>query len=104
MEPFCKLAFKYSTKDLLLVEPLDFNQIKEDIKGNAINFIYKLPISFEDKNELIRLYETPWNLMGSGGIKLDLDLHFHKVTAITTVTLKVGLALMRKETQTDCCW
>ncbi|AHE65144.1 hypothetical protein C2802_11145 [Pasteurella multocida] len=95
-EPFCKLAFKYSTKDLLLVEPLDFNQIKEDIKGNAINFIYKLPISFEDKNELIRLYETPWNLMGSGGIKLDLDLHFSQGNCYHNCDFKSGFSSNEK--------
>ncbi|MDG2953106.1 hypothetical protein [Exercitatus varius] len=95
-EPFCKLSFMYPTKKLLITSPPDFNQIKRDIKNDAINFIRNLPISLEDKNDLIKLYETPWSLMGSGSIKLDLDLHFTQNNYYYNCDFKSGFSSNEK--------
>ena len=75
-EPFCKLAFKYPLKKLQIIEPRNFEQVKQNIKRNATEYIDSLELSYEIKEELKKLYAIPWTLVNSGGIDLALDLHF----------------------------
>lgn len=77
-EPFCKLPFEYPIKKLQLINPPDFNIVQAEIKMDAIQYISSLELSEEIKNELKRHYNIPWTMVDSGGIKLELDLHFEQ--------------------------
>lgn len=77
-EPFCKLPFQYSVKKLKLIEPPDFAEIQAGIRKKAIDYISTLSISNDEKRVLNYYYSIPWQLVDSGGTKLDLDLHFEQ--------------------------
>lgn len=77
-EPFCRLPFEYPVKRLNIIEPPDFKNIQDGFVGRAAAYISGLNISREEKSELKKYYEIPWELVDSGGIKLDLDLHFEQ--------------------------
>ena len=75
-EPFCKETFSYPVKKLRLINPPDFDEVQEDIKRNASNYINSLSVDYQTKRLLHYHYSIPWNLVDSGGIQLGLDLHF----------------------------
>lgn len=75
-EPFCKLLFEYPVKSLKLISPPNFEDVQSNYKKSAIDYIESLPLTADEKKELIEHYNIPWNLVDSGGIKLALDLHF----------------------------
>lgn len=77
-EPFCKLAFDFPIKKLILIAPPDFDEVQTQIKSDAIGYIESLDLSKEIKTELKRHYDVPWTMVDSGGIKLGLDLHFEQ--------------------------
>lgn len=77
-EPFCKLPFYHPVKPLKLIDPPNFNDVQGQIKQDAITYIESLPLSKDIKTELKRQYAIPWTMVDSGGIKLDLDLHFEQ--------------------------
>ena len=77
-EPFCKLLFEYPIKDLKIIEPLNFSRVQSGLKKQAKDFISALNVSVEEKRLLSYYYGIPWTLVDSGGIKLDLDLHFEQ--------------------------
>lgn len=77
-EPFCKLPFEYPLKDLRIINPPDFKVVQESIKKDATDYIDNLDIDIEIKNELKHYYSIPWTMVDSGGIKLELDLHFEQ--------------------------
>lgn len=77
-EPFCKLAFDFPIKKLILIDPPDFDEVQTQIKSDAIGYIESLDLSKEIKTELKRHYDVPWTMVDSGGIKLGLDLHFEQ--------------------------
>lgn len=77
-EPFCKLAFDFPIKKLILIDPPDFDEVQTQIKNDAIGYIESLDLSKEIKAELKRHYDVPWTMVDSGGIKLGLDLHFEQ--------------------------
>ena len=75
-EPFCKLAFEYSLLPLVEIIPPKFEAIQEKIQQDTLSYINNLAIDDNIKKTLKFYYGIPWNLVDSGGIKLDLDLHF----------------------------
>jgi len=77
-EPFCKLPFEYSIRRLKIIEPMNFRELQRKIKSQTTDYINTLRISEQEKRLLTYYYEFPWNLVDSGGIKLDLDLHFEQ--------------------------
>lgn len=77
-EPFCKLPFEYPIKKLTIIAPPDFNEVQDTIKKDATNYIDSLKLDQETKDELKRHYAIPWTMVDSGGIKLELDLHFEQ--------------------------
>ena len=66
----------YGGKKLRLINPPDFDEVQEDIKRNASNYINSLSVDYQTKRLLHYHYSIPWNLVDSGGIQLGLDLHF----------------------------
>lgn len=77
-EPFCKLAFNFPIKPLSIIDPPNFSEVQSDIQRKALAFIDALSISSEEKRELRNHFSIPWSLVDSGGIKLNLDLHFQQ--------------------------
>lgn len=77
-EPFCKLAFDFPVKELMLIDPPDFDEVQARIKNDATEYIDSLDLPDEIKDELKRHYDVPWTMVDSGGIKLGLDLHFEQ--------------------------
>lgn len=77
-EPFCKLAFAYPIKPLKIIVPPDFEKVQRQIRLTATEYIDSLSLSQDIKDELKRQYAIPWTMVDSGGIKLELDLHFEQ--------------------------
>lgn len=77
-EPFCKLAFDFPVKELMLIDPPDFDEVQARIKNDATEYIDSMDLPDEIKDELKRHYDVPWTMVDSGGIKLGLDLHFEQ--------------------------
>lgn len=75
-EPFCKLPFFYPAKPLKIIKPPVFSEIQNSIQNDAENFIKNLELTDEIKEELKAKYRIPWTLVDSGGINMNLDLHF----------------------------
>lgn len=77
-EPFCKLAFKYSIKELGLITPPDFLAVQRMLVQDTKDYISGLSVNDNVKKELNSYYSIPWQLVDSGGIQLGLDLHFEQ--------------------------
>lgn len=77
-EPFCKIPFYYPIKQLQIIEPPAFSDIQRRIQSDANSFIDNLSLDTKTKAELKRKYEIPWTMVDSGGINLNLDLHFEQ--------------------------
>jgi len=68
----------YPIKKLNLIEPPEFSIIQQKIQSDANNFIDTLNLDDKIKRELKQKYEIPWTMVDSGGINLNLDLHFEQ--------------------------
>lgn len=75
-EPFCKLAFEYPINDLELFIPPLFSDVKKKLSSEIEDYINKLYIEKEQKEQLVKYYNKVWSLVMSGEIQLELDLHF----------------------------
>ena len=78
-EPFCKIPFEHSICPLDIIEPYSFKLIHDKMRKDATDYISCLSLSEEVENSLINYYDLPWSLVDSGGIKMELDLHFHQM-------------------------
>lgn len=76
-EPFVTMCFALPVADnvSLFVPPL-FDDIRERLAQEVRTFISQLSIGDEDKKTLLAYYDQVWQLVTSGDIKLELDLHF----------------------------
>ncbi len=76
-EPFVTTCFAIPVADnvSLFVPPL-FDDIRNRLTQEVRHFITQLAISEEDKQTLLQYYDQVWQLVTSGEIKLELDLHF----------------------------
>lgn len=75
-EPFCKLAFEYPINDLELFTPPSFSDIKNRVTSEFTNKINELDILDNKKESLINSYLAVWEMVTSGEIQMNLDLHF----------------------------
>jgi hypothetical protein len=76
-EPFITTCFHYPVrKDVALFIPPLFRDIRERLTQEVRAFIENLNIGDADKQSLLRYYDQVWQLVTSGEIKLELDLHF----------------------------
>jgi hypothetical protein len=90
-EPFCKLCFDYPVRtDVELYEPPLFSDVKDKLQEEVKIYIYNLTLSDGEKNQLISYYDKAWNLIISGEIKLELDLHFKIDNTNFNVDFKSG--------------
>lgn len=96
-EPFVTTCFDYPVRnDVTLFVPPLFADIRRRLGTEVRDFIANLPISDEDKNSLIRYYDQVWQLVTSGEIKLELDLHFTIDTTRYVVDCKSGFGSNEK--------
>ncbi len=90
-EPFCKLCFHYPVRnDMQLYEAPLFSEVKEQLREEIRIYIHGLYISDDEKNNLLEYYNKAWNLVTSGEIKLELDLHFEIGNKKYNVDFKSG--------------
>lgn len=75
-EPFCKLCFDYSVKDISRFVPPLFSDVKKKLSNSIERYINKLDITDTQKKRLLKYYQKVWVLVNSGEVKLELDLHF----------------------------
>ena len=76
-EPFCKLCFLYPpSNDIRLFVPPLFSEVKQNMSNEIKAYISSLGISIQEKEQLIKYYDKVWNLVTSGEIQLECDLHF----------------------------
>lgn len=95
-EPFCKLCFKYpSTRISAFVPPL-FSEVKESLTTEIATYINALKIKVSEKEQLKRYYDKVWNLVTSGEIQLECDLHFTDGETKYIVDFKSGFGSNEK--------
>ncbi len=95
-EPFCKLCFKYpSTRISAFVPPL-FSEVKECLTTEITTYIDALKIKVREKEQLKRYYDKVWNLVTSGEIQLECDLHFTDGVTKYIVDFKSGFGSNEK--------
>lgn len=76
-EPFVTTCFDYPVRsDVSLFVPPLFRDVKKRLTEEVRRFIQQLAISQTDKESLLKYYDQVWQLISSGEIKLELDLHF----------------------------
>lgn len=96
-EPFVTMCFDFPVRDdvTLYVPPL-FRDIRTRLEKEVGDFIGLLPISEDEKKSLSRYYDQVWQLVTSGEIKLELDLHFQINKARYVVDCKSGFGSNEK--------
>lgn len=95
-EPFCKETFFYPVKPLRIIHPPLFEEVQNEIKHNAATFINSLNVDSHTKRLLHYHYNIPWNLVDSGGIQLELDLHFSQSDINYNCDFKSGFSSNEK--------
>jgi hypothetical protein len=95
-EPFCKLCFEYSIKELELFIPPLFSDVKKLMANEIETYIDKLTIKETEKAELKKYYEKVWNMVTSGEIQLELDLHFKQDNRYYNIDFKSGFGSNEK--------
>ena len=95
-EPFCKLCFQYPINNITLFVPPLFSEVKRDLTREIEEYISKLGITEEEKQQLKKYYNKVWGLVTSGEIKLECDLHFTDGTKKYIVDFKSGFGSNEK--------
>lgn len=95
-DPFCKWCFYYPINDLSLFIPPLFSEVKRKMTDEITDYIDNLSISAEEKQELKVYYAKVWNLVSSGEIQLELDLHFSHNEQKYVVDFKSGFGSNEK--------
>lgn len=95
-EPFCKLCFTYPLTRIRLFVPPLFSDVKKNLTNEITTYIDKLKIEANDKAQLKKYYDKVWNLVTSGEIQLECDLHFTDGTTKYVVDFKSGFGSNEK--------
>jgi hypothetical protein len=95
-DPFCKLCFYYPINNLSLFIPPLFSEVKRKLTSEITDFVDKLSITNEEKDELKTYYAKVWSLVTSGEIQLELDLHFAQNNQKFVVDFKSGFGSNEK--------
>ena len=95
-DPFCKLCFYYPLNNISLFIPPLFSEVKKKMADEITDYIEKLTISIEEKQELKKYYDKVWSLVSSGEIQLELDLHFSYNDQKYVVDFKSGFGSNEK--------
>lgn len=95
-EPFCKLTFEYPVKSLQIYAPLSFENVRTTFQEKTKRMIKELPVDGLIKKKLITLYDIPWGMVESGGVKTELDLHFKQDGFFYNCDFKSGFSSNEK--------
>tara|TARA_B110000858_G_C17791815_1_gene470298 strand:+ start:1529 stop:2455 length:927 start_codon:yes stop_codon:yes gene_type:complete len=96
-EDFISVCFHYPVcNDLEIVVPPLFSNVKDRLRNEVIDFINKLTIDIEQKNELINYYTRVWLLVDAGEIQLELDMHCFKKGVNYNIDFKSGFSSNEK--------
>lgn len=95
-EPFCKLCFKYPSARISAFVPPLFSEVKENLTAEITTYIDTLKIRIKEKEQLKRYYDKVWNLVTSGEIQLECDLHFTDNRTKYIVDFKSGFGSNEK--------
>lgn len=96
-EPFITTCFDLPLSEnvTLFIPPL-FDDIRARLTTEVRDFIANLDLAEEDKKTLLEYYDQVWQLVTSGEIKLELDLHFLKDGTRHVVDCKSGFGSNEK--------
>ncbi len=96
-EPFVTTCFALPVADnvSLFVPPL-FDDIRARLTQEVRDFIKGLSIRDDEKENLLQYYDQVWQLVTSGEIKLELDLHFTHNNVRHVVDCKSGFGSNEK--------
>lgn len=95
-EPFCKLCFSYPLTNIRLFIPPLFSEVKQNLTSEINTYIDGLEIGFREKERLKKYYDKVWNLVTSGEIQLECDLHFTDGDTKYIVDFKSGFGSNEK--------
>ena len=95
-EPFCKLCFCFPLTNIRMFVPPLFSEVKQNLTSEINTYIDGLGISPEEKERLKRYYDKVWNLVTSGEIQLECDLHFTDGVKKYIVDFKSGFGSNEK--------
>lgn len=95
-EPFCRLCFDYPIVDTERFTPPLFIDFQKGLEDEIYNYINRLSVTEKEKQELKSYYQKVWSLVDSGGIKLELDLHFKKEDIFYNIDFKSGFGSNEK--------
>lgn len=95
-EPFCKLCFTHSLRNLSLFVPPLFADVQAALTSEIDTYIDALNISGDEKTELKAYYAKVWSLVTSGEVKLELDLHFLSEEQSINIDFKSGFSSNEK--------
>ena len=95
-EPFCKLCFQYPINNITLFIPPLFSEVKQNLTSEIEEYISGLTITEDEKVQLRKYYDKVWNLVTSGEIQLERDLHFTDGTKKYIVDFKSGFGSNEK--------
>lgn len=95
-EPFCKLCFQYPINNINLFIPPLFSEVKQNLTYEINTYISGLNLTNTEKIQLKKYYEKVWNLVTSGEIQLECDLHFTDGTKKYIVDFKSGFGSNEK--------
>jgi hypothetical protein len=95
-ESFIRAVFDHAPSGLSYFLPPLFAEVRKGLKKEITEYITQLPISHEQRTELLEYYEKVWSLVDSGEINLELDLHFELNEQRTNVDFKSGFGSNEK--------
>lgn len=95
-EPFCKLCFQYPITDIQMFVPPLFSEVKRDLTNEIRSYIQSLNLLSDQKIQLRKYYDKVWNLVTSGEIQLECDLHFTDGVYKYVVDFKSGFGSNEK--------
>lgn len=95
-EPFCKLCFRFPLTSISSFVPPLFSEVKENLTTEITTYIDTLSIQAGEKEQLKRYYDKVWNLVTSGEIQLECDLHFTDGRTKFIVDFKSGFGSNEK--------
>jgi hypothetical protein len=94
---FCALPFEHPLRDeVRLFTPPLFKDIQKVLTQEIRDYIYSLPLTSSQKEELLRYYDKVWSLVTSGEINLELDVHFQLAKTKYVIDLKSGFSSNEK--------
>jgi hypothetical protein len=95
-EHFASIPFAHSITEINVFVPPLFSEVRSDLRKEIGEFIEELPLSKDEKSELLQYYEKVWVLVDSGEVSLQLDLHAEIEGTKVNIDFKSGFGSNEK--------